>query len=128
MAKRNADNMPATDPGNDSRDEQAAYNPFLKAADVSEQGETFGITAGFTRRRPGMYGEQIVMEVTRESDHKTFDFAIGVGSINHRILARKLGDESGWQGRVTLRAETMTRGRAQGNKMIAVVAEPPIPF
>jgi hypothetical protein len=97
----------------------------LKAADVSDTGERFGITPGFTRRRPGMYGEQIIMELARESDDKLFDFGIGVGSVNHRILARRKGAEAGWSGVVTLRADVMTRGRGRGNKMIVVVEEDP---
>lgn len=92
---------------------------------MSEDGERFGIAPGFTRRKPGMYGEQIVMELARERDDKIFDFGIGVGSVNHRILAKRKGAESGWSGAIVLRAETMTRGRGKGNKMIVVVDEDP---
>ena len=85
--------------------DKPAYNPFLKHGDVEVAGNDFEITPGFTRRKPGMYGEQIIMEVTRKSDGKVFDFAIGVGSVNHRILSRRMGDERMWRGTLRLKRE-----------------------
>jgi hypothetical protein len=85
--------------------EQPAYNPFLKSGDVDRRGEQFQITAGFTRRKPGRFGPQIIMEVVRTRDHKTFDFAIGVGSVNHRLLARRMGDEGQWGGKLMLQTQ-----------------------
>lgn len=104
-------------------DEQPAYNPFLKVTDVETQGEDFGITQGFTRRKPGRFGEQIIMEVVRKRDSKVFDFAIGVGSVNHRILARRMGEEQRWHGTLHLKAERGARA-----PFVAVSDQSGIPF
>jgi len=101
--------------------DRPAYNPFLKAPDVSPEGEAFKITEGFTRRKPGRYGEQIIMEVTRERDGSVFDFGIGVGSVNHRILARTMGEEMRWRGTLTLKRE-------QGQRSPYVAVLDKVPF
>lgn len=103
--------------------EQPAYNPFLKAPDVSPAGDTFDITQGFTRRKPGNFGEQIIMEVTRKSDGKIFDFGIGVGSVNHRILARKMGDERMWRGALRLKSQQGAR-----SPFVAIVTDGDVSF
>lgn len=109
--------------GNDHEQEKPVYNPFLKAPEVSPEGEDFNITAGFTRRRPGQFGEQIIMEVIRKRDAKTFDFAIGVGSQNHRLLARRMGHEGMWRGVINLK-----RVKGANRDIVAVNDQSGIPF
>lgn len=112
--------------GQDDPNEAPAYNPFLKHGDVTAApGEDFDIQPGFTRRKPGRFGEQIIAEVVRKRDGKVFDFAFGVGSQNHRILARRLGDERVWGG--TIKLKTMTKAGARA-PFIAIVDTEPIPF
>lgn len=109
-------------PDTHNGDEQPAYNLFLKAGDVNATGEDFMITQGFTRRKPGRFGLQIIMEVVRKRDNKVFDFAIGVGSVNHRILARRMGDEHLWHGVLNLKSQ-----RGERAPFVAI-NEPAIPF
>ena len=103
--------------------DQPAYNPFLKAPDVEVTAEPFEITQGFTRRKPGSYGEQIIMEIVRKRDGKVFDFAIGVGSINHRILARRMGAEQMWRGVLMLE-----RKQGQRSPFVNISTDDSIPF
>jgi len=118
MAKKNEELPPTPQDG-----DRPAYNPFLKAPDVSTDGQDFEITQGFTRRKPGLYGEQIIMEVTRKEDGKIFDFGIGVGSVNHRILARRMGEERGWRGQLRLRRKQGAR-----SPFVEIVTDGDVPF
>lgn len=106
-------------PGSDS----PAYNPFLKATHVSAAGEDFDIQPGFTRRKPGMFGEQIIMEVIRQRDGEIFDFAIGVGSVNHRIMAKRMGEERLWRGTLRLQAQQGVRA-----PFVAIATDGDVPF
>ena len=119
MAKRTEE--PQSSPATDG--DKPAYNPFLKAPDVSADGQDFHITQGFTRRKPGTFGEQIIMEVTRADDGKVFDFGIGVGSVNHRILARRMGDEHVWRGTLRLRRKVGPR-----SPFVEIVTDGDVPF
>ena len=104
--------------------EKPAYNPFLKHGDVAvAPGEDFEIQPGFTRRKPGSFGEQIIVEVVRKRDGKIFDFAFGVGSVNHRILARRMGDEKFWRGGLRLQSQTGAR-----SPFVAIVTDGDVPF
>jgi hypothetical protein len=125
MAKKPSDDVHNQGhPSEGSTDpDQPAYNPFLKFADVSKDGESFSITQGFTRRKPGRFGEQIIVEVVRKRDAKTFDFAIGVGSVNHRIMARRQGDEQRWHGELMLRTE-----QGQRSPFVAIMTDGDAPF
>jgi hypothetical protein len=112
----------ATDAPSDG--DKPAYNLFLKSKDVTAApGEDFEIQPGFTRRKPGSFGEQIIMEVIRKRDGKTFDFAIGVGSVNHRILAKRWGEERMWRG--TLRLQSQQGARSP---FVAIVTDGDVPF
>jgi hypothetical protein len=83
------------------------YNPFLKAEHLQRGLNKLTLT-GWTRRMNGKFGPQIIVEVTDERE-RTYDFAIGIGSPNHRILFKTMGnDETRWKGQISVEAQ---RGR-----------------
>lgn len=73
---------------------------------------------GWTRRLRGKFGPQIVVEV-EDQDGNVYDFAIGVGSPNHRKLFDAFGpDETQWgSGLIRVKAQ---RGK-KGN-FVAIIA------
>lgn len=85
-------------------EEQTEYNPFLKAEHVPT---TTSLTmTGWTRRLRGKFGPQIVVEV-EDPNGTVYDFAIGVGSPNHRKLFDAFGsDETQWgSGTIRVKAQ-----------------------
>lgn len=100
MAKKQA-------PKTKAPDTEKGYNPFLKPEHLKRGANKLALT-GWTRRMQGKFGPQIVVEVHDERE-TAYDFAIGVGSPNHRILFKTMGaDESRWNGTITVEVQ---RGR-----------------
>ena len=102
-------------PARSEPDKATTYNPFLKAEHLTRGLNKLTLT-GWTRRMNGKYGPQIIVEVTDEKE-KTFDFAIGIGSPNHRILFKTMGnDETRWKGQISVEAQ-----RGKNAPFVAIV-------
>lgn len=100
MAKRQGRAAEAAEPNPN-------VNPFLKAADL-KPGHNLLLLTGWTRRVPPhvargiSFPEQIVIEVQTENE-KLFDFGIGVGSPNHKMLHKAMGPtEQHWRGTIVV--------------------------
>lgn len=88
-------------PGAHGTPNQGDQNPFLKVADVYDN-DVFTLS-GWVRRTEGRFGPQIILEVTQNRTGNMFDFGIGVGSPNHRVLFKRMGpDEFKWKGSIVV--------------------------
>lgn len=100
------------------------YNPFLKPEHLSRGPNKLALT-GWTRRMRGKYGEQIIVEVHDERE-RAYDFAINVGSPNHRILFKTFGaNESQWNGTITVEVQ---RGKTANFIAILETEATNVPF
>jgi hypothetical protein len=115
MAKRPTAPVPTSSESHDSAP-PADFNPFFKKENVRE-GDMLALT-GWSRRLRGQFGEQIVIEVTQLKTGRAFDFAVRVGSINHRKLFKEMGrDEKTWAGQIHV---TIQRAPTVGTEFVAI--------
>lgn len=124
MAKRQPARSAARDTTREDDKPATTYNPFLKTEHLSRGLNKLTLT-GWTRRMNGKFGPQIIIEVTDEKE-TVYDFAIGIGSPNHRILFKSMGnDETRWKGQISVEAQ---RGKNAPFVAIVETAGEDIPF
>ncbi|HJR08446.1 MAG TPA: hypothetical protein VJ842_14385 [Pyrinomonadaceae bacterium] len=94
-----------------SGDAQSSFSPFLKAETIGGEGDAASIKlVGDARLVDGAFGEQIVIPV--KVNGKSFDWAIGVDSVNHRLLHERFGANSArWRGTVRVVIKESRQGR-----------------
>jgi hypothetical protein len=109
MAKRiRGSQIPPSTQGDESAD-APTYSPFLKVEHL-DQGKAFQLT-GWARELDGQYGKQIVAEVVQTGTGVVYDFAVKVGSPNHRELHERFGaDPMKWRGTIDLTKKAGMRG------------------
>lgn len=76
------------------------------------------VLTGWIHRKPGIYGEQIIIEVTHNRTGRDYDLAVRVGSPSHRKLFKQLGaNEQKWKGELKLGFE-----KYEGRAYVAIKA------